>query len=125
MEERKKKIEESLKNAEEIERQLQKTQEKSEEIIADTLKEAKKIMDQTKEAAAQMLEDTNKQAEHILLKAQDDGKKIIQMQEQVLMGQLKENAGRLVVLAFEKITGQKVTREDQRKLIEKEVKNLS
>lgn len=122
--ERRKKIEDSLKNAEEIERQLQETTVKSEEIIVDTLKEAQKIMDQTKEAAAQILADTNKTAEQILLKAQEDGKKIVQLQEQVLMDQMKENAGRLVLVAFEKIIG-KPARVDQKKLIEKEVKNLS
>lgn len=125
LDERKKRIEDSLKNAEEIEKKLQQTQEQSEKIIADTLKEAQKIMDQTKEAAAQIIEDTNKHAEQILLKAQDDGKKIIKTQEQVLMDQMKENAGRLVSLAFEKITGKKITREDQKRIIEKEVKNIS
>ena len=125
LEERKHRIEQSLKNAEEIEKKLQQTEEQAEKIIANTLKEAQKIMDQTKEAAAQMMDDTNKHAEQILLKAQDDGKKIIQMQEQVLMDQIKENAGRLVVLAFEKVTGKKITSEDQKRLIDKEVKNLS
>ena len=122
---RKKRIEDSLKNAEEIERQLQKTKEQSEEIIASTLKEAQKIMDQTNEAATQILADANKHAEQVLLKAVDDGKQIIQMQKQVLMDQMKESVGRLVVLAFEKITGKKITSEDQKRMIEKEVKNLS
>lgn len=122
--ERKKRIEESLKNAEEIELQLQKTKEKSEEILADTLKKAQKIMDQTKEAAAQMLADTHHTSEQILLKAEEDGKKIVELQKQVLMDQMKESAGRLVLVAFEKIMG-KPAREEQKKLIEKEVKNLS
>lgn len=125
LEERKKMIAQSIQNAEEIEKKLQQTAEQSDKIIADTLKEAQKMLDQSKEAAAQILADTNKTAEQILLKAQEDGKQIIKMQEQVLMDQMKENAGRLVMLAFEKITGKRITSEDQRKLIEKEVKNLS
>lgn len=125
LETRKKTIEQSLKNAEEIEKKLQQTQEQSEKIIADTLKQAQKILDQTKEAAAQMLADTNKTAEQMLLKAEDDGKKIVELQRVVLMDQMKENAGHLVTLVFEKITGKKVSQEDQKKLIEKEVRNLS
>ena len=125
LDERKKRIEDSLKNAESIERQLQQTQEQSEKIIADTLKEAQKILNQTKEDATQIIEGANKEAEQILLKAEDNGKKIVAMQQQVLMDQMKENAGRLVALVFEKLTSKKVTREDQKKLIEKEVKNIS
>lgn len=125
LEERRKKIEESLKNTEAIERKLQETQEQSEKIIAKTLQQAQKIMDETKQTAAQMLQDTNKQAEQILLKAQENGKKILQREKEVLMDQLKENAGRLVFLAFEKITGKQILKEDQKKLVEKEVRNLS
>lgn len=125
LEERKQRIEQSLKNAEEIEIQLQKTKEKSEEIIARTLKEAQKIMNQTNEAAAEILNGANKQAEQILMKANEEGKKIIKLQEQVLMNQVRENAGRLVALTFEKVTGIKVTKEDQKRIIEKEVKNIS
>lgn len=125
LEARKKRIEESLKNAEEIERKLQETEEHSEKIIARTLQQAQKILDETNEVAAKILEDTNKQAEQILLKATEDGKKIIKIQEGVLMDQMKENAGRLVILAFEKITGKQITGDDQKRLIEKEVRNLS
>lgn len=125
LEERKKRIEDSLKNAEEIEKRLLETEEEREKVLAKALQESQKILDETKEAAAQMLADTNKTAEQILLKAEDEGKKIIEIQKQILMDQMKENAGRLVVLAFEKITGKKITQEDQRKLIEREVKNLS
>lgn len=125
LETRKKKIEESLQQAEEIEKKLQETEEQSEKIIARTLQQAQKILDETKEVAAQMLADTNKQAEQILLRAQESGRKILQREKEVLMDQLKENAGRLIFLAFEKITGKQVTKEDQKRLIEKEVRNLS
>lgn len=123
--ERKQKIAESLKNAESIERNLQQIQEESEKIMAKTLQEAQKILDQTNEVATQILADANRKAEQILLKATDDGKKIIQLQKQILMDQVKESAGSLVTLVFEKVIGKKITREDQQKLIEKEVKNLS
>lgn len=125
LEARKKRIEESLRQSEEIERKLQKTQQDSDKIIADALKEAQKILDQSNEAAAQIIEETNKQAEQILLKAAEDGKKIIKIQEGVLLDQMKENAGRLVTLAFEKITGKEISKDDQKRLIEKEVSNLS
>ncbi len=125
LDERKKRIESSLKNAEEIERRLQQTTEESEKVIGKTLKEAQKILDQTNENAAQILADANKQAEHILLRAADEGKKIVELQKEIMMGQVKKSAASLIALAFEKITGKKVTEDEQKRLIEKEVKNIS
>ncbi len=121
LENRKKTIEQSLKNAEEIELQLQKTKEQSEKIIADTLKEAQKILDQTKEVAAQMIADTNKDAEQILLQAQEDGKKIIELQKVQMMEQLKGNLSGIVELGLEKVWGRKINAE-QKKVIEEVVK---
>lgn len=122
---RKKTIEQSLKNAEEIERRLQQTTDESEKIIAKTLKESQKILDQTNEAAAQILEGANKVAEQILLKATDDGKKIVEVQEGILMRQVREHVGNLVTLTLEKVIGKKITKKDQVEIIEKEVRNLS
>lgn len=125
LEERKKRIEESLKNAQEIEERLLRTQEESDKIIAKTLKEAQKILDQTNEQAAQILEGANKTAEQILLKATEDGKKIVELQKEMLMRQVRENVGSLVTMVIEKVTGKRITKQDQTEIIEKEVKNLS
>ena len=125
LEERKSRIEGSLKNAEEIERRLAETEEQSEKILARALAEGQKILDQTNQAAAQIMEDANKAAEQIVLKATADGKKIVELQQEILMRQVRENVGSLVTLVVEKVTGKSITLKDQKELIEKEVKNLS
>ena len=125
LDERKERIEDSLKNAQEIEKRLAETEAQAEKILAKALAEGEKILDQTHEAATQILEEVNKEAEKILLKATDDGKKIVELQKEMLMNQVRENAASLVALVLEKITGKKITKEDQRRLIEKEVKNIS
>ena len=125
LDERRQKIADSLKNAEQIEKKLSDTNIEVEKILGKAVNEGQKILDQTNETAAQILIDTNKQAELILLKAVDQGKKIMELQKQVLMDQMKQNAGHLVNLVFEKVTGKDITGEDQKKLIEKEVRNLS
>jgi len=122
---RKKRIEESLKNAEEIEKKLSEAEKESEKILARALAQAQKILDQTNEAAVQIMEGANKTAEQILLKAQDDGKRIVELQKEILMRQVRENVGSLVTLIIEKVTGKKITKKDQVQIIEKEVKNLS
>ena len=125
LEERKNKIEGSIKNAQEIEQKLLKTQEESDKIIAKTLKEAQNILDDTNEQAKQILDKAGNQAEKILQNAADEGRGIIQMQKDILMREIRENAGSLVTLVFEKVTGKKITEKDQLELIEKEVKNMS
>ena len=125
LQQRKETIAQSLKNTEEIEARLQKTEEESRKVMAKALTEAQKILDQTNEAATQILDKANKQAEQILVRATADGKKIVELQKAVLMNQIRNSVGSLVSLVFEKVTGQKVTLEDQKKIIEKEVKNLS
>lgn len=125
LDERKKRIEASLKNAEEIERRLAETEAQAEKILARALAEGQKILDQTNEAAAQIMEEANKTAGQILLKAVDDGKKIVELQKEILMRQVRENTGGLVTLILEKVIGKKITRKDQVEIIAKEVKNLS
>lgn len=125
LEERKLRIENSLKNAEEIEKRLEHTQEESKKIIDKSLKEAQKILDQTKSEAAQILAVANKQAEQILNKTTEEGKSIMEHQREVLMRQVRESAGNLITLVFQKVTGKKLTKKDQEAYIEKEVKNLS
>ena len=121
LEERKKRIAESLKNAEEIELQLQKTKEQSEKIIAKTLDESKKILDETNETAARILEDTHKEAEQILIKAGEDSKKLLELEKIHLMNQVKDNLSNIVALGLQKVLGKNVTTQ-QRKIIDKIVK---
>lgn len=125
LEERKKRIEDSLKNAEEIEKRLAQTQQESEKIIAQTLKEAQKILDQTNIEAAEILKKANQETDKILLKASNDAKKIVEFEREVLIRQVRTNVGSLITLAFEKIAGKKFTKKDQIEIIEKEVRNLS
>ncbi len=121
LEERRKKIAESLRNAEEIELKLRKTQEQSENIIADTLEESKKILDDTNKVAAQILEDTNKQAERILMKTTEDTKKFIEFEKAQMMNQVKDHLSNIVQLGLEKVWGTKISAE-QRKIIDEVMK---
>lgn len=121
LQERRKKIEDSLKNAEEIELQLQKTKEQSEKMIAKTLEESQKILDDTNKAAAQILEDTHKTAEQILMKAAEDAKKFVELEKVQMISQVKDNLANIVQLGLEKVWGRKKTAE-QRKVIEEVVK---
>lgn len=125
LEERKHRIEDSLKNAAEIERRLAETEQQAEKILNKALAEGQKILDQSNQAAAQIIDGANKTAEQILQKATEDGKKLIELEKEMLMRQVRENVGSLISLVLEKVIGKKITRKDQIEIIEKEVKNIS
>lgn len=125
LDERKKKIEESLKNAEEIEAKLAKTEVESEKILQKALASGQKILDETNQTAAQIMEEANKTAQQMLAKAADDGKKIVAMQKQELEVQIRESVGTMIAAVMQKVTSKKITKADQVSIIEKEVKNLS
>ena len=125
LETRKNKIAESLRKAEEIEIKMQKASEEADRIIARSLEESKKILDETNKAGALLLEDYNKAGAEILQRASEDALKFNEIEREKLKQEIRENLGGLVVLAFEKVTGKKITKEDQKNIIEKEIRNLS
>lgn len=125
LEERKRKVEESLKKAEEIEKKLKEITEQEAEAILKSAREGEKIINEAGEQAAQIMERVNKAAEQILLKATDDAKKIIELERETLMSQTRVQMGTLVALAFEKVTGKILTEKDKKEIVEREIKNIS
>ncbi len=122
---RKKTIEQSLKNAEEIQLRLERTNEEVEKILANALKEGQKIIDESKEMGVSVIEESKKTAAEILERANAASLEVIKSQRVVLEREMKEHLGGVVALALEKVTGEKFTTKERRILIEKEIKNLS
>ena len=125
LEERKKKIEDSLKNAEEIERKLQLTEDEKEKILAKTSQEAQKLLDRVKKEIELMKEEgkveAQQEASRIIQKGQEQLKAEMEKMRQELMG----NLGTFVAMGMEKMTGKVLNKKDQRDIFEKEIKNLS
>lgn len=122
--ERRQKIEQSLKNAEEIEKRLSQTNEEVEKILAKALKQGQEILDQSKETGIQMVEEYKALGVEILEKANEQALEVVKLQKIKLEQEMKAHVGDLIVLAFEKVTGKRLTTEDQRKIVDEEVKNL-
>ncbi|MBI2040354.1 F0F1 ATP synthase subunit B [Candidatus Microgenomates bacterium] len=123
--ERKKRIEDSLKNAEEIERKLLLTEEEKEKILAKTALEAQKLMDETKKEIEIMKEEGKAQAEQlasqIIKKGEETARAEMERSRQELMSHMAEIVG----LGIERVTGKAFRGKGQKEVIEKEVKNLS
>lgn len=125
LEERKTKIEAGLKNAEEIEKRLNEITEKEAEVLLRAGKESEKMIKEAGAEYIRIIEEAKKEHERIMSKALEDAKGLILVEETRLKQQVRESLGDMVTLIFEKVIDKKITKEDQKNIIEKEVRNLS
>ena len=121
LEDRKKKIAESLKNADFIEEKLEKTEEKT-----------KKILEEARKSAQQIITDANKEAENINKNALEDSKKTleetlqrasaqIESQKQEMQKELEKETLTLVVEVVKKVLGRNLTTKEKQSLTSKAV----
>jgi len=125
LEERRKNIAESLKNAERIKAQLAEAQAKSGEIINQASMDANKMIEEARTAAKQVGERESQravaQAADIIQKAREAG----EAEQKRLMAELKKELSRLIVETTGKVTGKVLTPADQRKITEEATRELA
>lgn len=123
--ERKKRIEDSLKNTEEIERKLLEIEEEKEKILAKAAAEAQQMMDETKKELEAMKEEGKLQAQHlaaqIIRKGEESARAGVEKMKQEMMAHLAQ----IVAVGMEKVSGKVLNKRDQREMIEREVRGLS
>lgn len=124
LQERKQKIADSLKNAEEIERKLLETEEEKDKIIVKASKDAQKIVEDTKkemEALKQELQQAaQEQAEQIIKRGEEAARAEAEKMQQEIMARVAE----VVAVGMEKVTG-RVLNKSQKEIIDRSMKNLS
>src|SRR3989344_4851482 len=99
--------------------------EKAERIIANAADQSQKMLDETKKMGTEILDGYNRMGTEILEKANQEALKIVEAEKEELIKHVKENIGDLVLAILKKVTGKVITKEEQKKLFEKEVRNLS
>ncbi|MBI2601212.1 F0F1 ATP synthase subunit B [Candidatus Daviesbacteria bacterium] len=125
LDERRKRVEESLKNAEEIEKKLLETEEAKNKILEKASLDVQKMLDETKKEIEVMKEEGKVQSEQmaaqIIKKGQEEARAAVEKMEQELMSKL----GDIVALGMEKVTGKVLKTSDQKEIIEKTVRGMS
>jgi F-type H+-transporting ATPase subunit b len=118
LEERRRRIAESLENAEKIKQELARAELQRQEVLTQANAQAQKLIEEARAAAAKVREvETQKaiaSAEQILVKAREAAAQ----DHARLMGELKREIGRLVVQTTATVTGKVLTADDQRRLAE-------
>ncbi len=125
LEERKKNIEEHLRNADKIKQQLKKAEQTCSLKIAEANMEAQKIIAAASDEASGIIKKAHQQAQHeadlMIKKAKDN---FLSEQEKAKQIMHKEYA-ELVILGIEKITSEVLQPKDHKKIIESGLRELN
>lgn len=124
LEERKKKIEESLKNAEEIEKRLLEIGQLQEKEIQKAAKIGQQIIKDATDSANQIYEETKVNAEKLSDKLVKQTKLQLQQQKQQLEDSIRAHVADLVFSIVQKVTGKVLTKQDKIKIAEESIKEL-
>lgn len=125
LENRKQRIEASLKNAEEIELKLRETQEKVDQMLARAYGEGQKILNESQKSAIALKDEILQKAGHQAQAIIKKGEETIRVEKELMMSEAKMEVLDLVAAVFQKLTGKVLSKDDQRKIMEKEMRNFS
>ena len=125
LEERRRRIEEGQLNAEKIKKQLDESEKHYAEILNKANADAQRLIDEARASSASLAERKQQQAiseaEQILVKAREAAT----FEREKMFTDLKRELGRLVVDTTTKVTGKILTPEDQKRIAEESVREVS
>jgi F-type H+-transporting ATPase subunit b len=125
LEARRQQIALGLANAEQIKTELVRTEAQRQEVMAQANVEANKLIEETRAAASRLREQETQKAiasaEQIVAKAHEAAAQDYDR----MLGELKREVGRLVVQATATVAGKILTPEDQKRLAEETIKELT
>ncbi|SRR5258708_3954442 len=117
-------IAQSLRNAQQIEERLQKTEEEKELVLEKAAKEAQKLIDEATVAANQVVADAHTKASSDMEKILEQGKQTIRLEKEKMQQEIREELADLVVLGIEKVAGKVLDKKVQKEIVERSIKEL-
>ena len=125
LEERRRRIEEGLINADKIKKELAEAEKRYQEIVTKANADAQKMIDEARESSAHLTERKQQEAiaaaEQIVAKAREAAA----LEHERTMESMKRELGRLVVETTAKVTGKVLTSEDQKRLQEEAARQVA
>lgn len=125
LEVRRQQIAQGLANAEQIRAELARTEAQRQDVLTHANAQANKLIEEARAAAARVQEQETRKAiavaEQIIIKAREAAAQ----DHDRMLADLKREVGRLVVQATATVTGKILTSEDQRRLVEETVRQVT
>lgn len=125
LEDRKEKIAQSLKNADEIEAKLEKTTLEREERLKKASKEAENILEEATKTADRIISEAHQKAEADIVKMMEKNTNALKQERLKMQQEIKEGLADLVSLGIAKVAGKVLTGRDQKELVEKSIKGMA
>ena len=125
LDERKKRIKESLDNAEKIKQELANAQARTHEMMVQAGQETAKMIEEARAAAAKVQEQETQKAIAAAQAIVDKARQATQAEHARMLAELRREVGRLVVATTAKVTGKVLTLDDQKRLAEETNRELA
>lgn len=124
LEERKRKIEESLANALEIERRLEQTTQEEQKRILEAAHEGEKIIKEAQDMAVGLIQEGKLKAESLAQQVLDQARAQVSAEKEKMMLEIRKELSGIVMIALEKVAGDAFDKNKQKKLVDDVVKQL-
>jgi F-type H+-transporting ATPase subunit b len=125
LEERKKRIRESLENAEKVKQELANAQAKTREMMVQAGQEAARMIEEARAAAAKVQEQETQKAIAAAQAIVEKARQTTEAEHARMLAELRREVGRLVVATTGKVTGKVLTLDDQQRLVEETNRELA
>lgn len=125
LDERKRRVEKSLNDALEIEKNLLKTEEGREAALDKASEESKKIVDEATKSAQEIINEARLKAQQDIDLLLTQARSSIESEREKMQNELRGEFANIVSAALTKVTGKALTPTDQKKLVEGSIKIYS
>lgn len=124
LESRRQKIADSIKNAEEIEKRLAKTEAEKQKQIEQAIIEGKQIIADALLSAGEIISQAHLKAEQDIARMIEDAKGSLEAERQKLYQQVRSEIGQVVIATMTKVVPKILTKQDQQKITEQAIAEL-
>ncbi len=125
LDERKRRIKESLDQAEKIKQELANTQAKTREMMVQAGQETARMIEEARAAAVKVQEQETQKAVAAAQAIVDKARQATEAEHVRMLAELRREVGRLVVATTTKVTGKVLTLDDQKRLVEETNRELA
>ena len=125
LEERKKKISKSLKDAEEIEKRLAETQMEQEELLGKARTESNQLIAEAKLEAKELSEKTLAEARFVAEEMLAKNGERLKLEREEMISEVKSEIAVLVTTAAAKVAGKSLDQIDNKKMVDETIKEIT
>lgn len=123
LDERKKKIEDSLANAEKIQKELEETEVRREKVLAEAIEEGKRIIAEATAAGNALMIESQNKAKADMEAMIEQGKAMIAGERDKMTREVKQDVARMIEMSMEKVLVG-LDSKSQQKLVDDAVKSI-